>query len=295
MSSSAEDYQREADIPGNMEEVKAGRVCSTYRIENEEEYFLQFSEEHPEHLKIGVKALDMLEETDIPVPEKIYSRIADPFVITRSVSGEPLRETENESVYRKAGETLGKIHQQTFDHYGRFHVFGPELGLAGKKDWSKAFSNIYSQAMHNASELISAPKAQSIDQFYYENKENLPGSPEKSLLHFDYDTDNIMFQNGEITGVIDWDRIRVGDSAFELVKTSQLLKRQEKPVQPFVEGYNSVNEIEMSSEAEEIYKLVSEVGRLSELHFMQENHGIDPSENDLEHTVTEIDRILDQK
>ena len=231
----AMEYLGDAGLEGKIQEVDAGNVSQTYQVG--EDYFLQFTETAPENLKRGILGLESQQETDVPVPDIIYSDLEEPVLVTEALPGENIESTNNEQIYREAGEIMAEIHDQKFDSYGLMTVFEGELMPSASADWRNSFSTLYHRFMGMGSDLIEQTKAAEIDRFFYTNMPHLVEDPEKSLAHFDFHEDNLLHQEGEITGVLDWDMTRVVDPALEVIKTQHQFQREGKPVEAFTQGY----------------------------------------------------------
>ena len=287
----AMEYLGDAGLEGEIQEVDAGNVSQTYQVG--EDYFLQFTENAPDNLRRGILGLESQQETDVPVPEIVYSDLEEPVLVTETVEGESLGTTSEEEVYRNAGQLMADIHEQKFDSYGLMTVFEGELMPSGSEDWRNSFSTLYHRFMGSVSELLDQGKAAQIDRFYYDNIPDLVEDPEKSLAHFDFHGDNLLHQEGEITGVLDWDMTRVLDPALEVIKTQHQFQREGKPVEAFTQGYQNQRNLDMNPETEDLYRLTAELGRLSEIRYLQQTQDITPENYDLEETVENIDEIIE--
>lgn len=288
--SKAEEYLREAGIEGTLEEVETGNVSQTYRVGDD--HYLQASNINPENLRRGMLALESQQETDIPVPEVIYSDLDEPVLVTRAVPGESIGQKDEEEAYRDAGRVMAEIHDQNFDSYGLMTVEDGEMVPSGGDNWANSLSTLYHRFISSGSELLEKSKAAEIDRFFYDNMPEVVEDPEKSMAHFDFHGDNLIHQEGEIHGVLDWDMVRVVDPALEVIRAQNQFRREDKPVEAFNEGYRSKRDIELNDPTERIYRVTAELGRLSELEFLERTQGSEPEEKDIQEAVDKIDRHI---
>lgn len=289
--SKAQQYLDQAGLEGDLEEVQAGNVSETYKVGDQ--YYLQVSDINPENLRRGMLELQSQQETDIPVPEIVYSDLEEPVLITEAVEGQSIGSTQDEEIYRQAGRIMADIHDNNFENYGLMRVEGDQLRPSGSQNWQNSFSKLYHRFMHSGSQLLDQKKAADIDRFFYDKSTELVEDPEKSMAHFDFNQDNLLYSDGEITGVLDWDMLRVIDPALEVIRAQHQFEREGKPADAFVEGYKSKRGLEINPETEKLYRLTAELGRLSELEFLQRTQDIEPQERDLEQTVNNIDQIME--
>jgi len=290
-NSKAVEYLQELGLTGELQEVDAGNVSQTYRVG--EEHYLQFSESSPENLQRGILGLEKQQETDIPVPEIVYADLEEPALVTKALPGESISTTNNEKVYAQAGKIMADIHEQEFDSYGLLKLENGELVPSGSANWERGFSELYHDFIRKGSNLLDDSKAAEIDWFIYERMPEIDEDPGRSLAHFDFHEDNLMHQNGEVTGVLDWDMMRVVDPALEVIRAEHQFNREGKPAKAFRKGYESKREIEINPETEQLYRLTAEIGRLSELEYLQRTQDIKPENMDLEATIENIEEIIE--
>lgn len=188
---------------------------------------------------------------------------------------------------------MADIHEQEFDSYGLLNVENGELEPSGSANWERGFSELYHDFIRKGSNLLDDCKAAEIDWFIYDRMPEIEEDPGRSLAHFDFHEDNLMHQNGEITGVLDWDMMRVVDPALEVIRAEHQFSREGKPAQAFRKGYESKREVDINPETEQLYRLTAEIGRLSELEYLQRTQDIKPENMDLEATIENIEEIME--
>ncbi|MFB6116390.1 MAG: phosphotransferase family protein [Candidatus Nanosalina sp.] len=292
MNKNLEDYMAQAGIEGELTEIEAGNVSRTYRVGGDPAYFLQVPG-HEESMRRGILALEMQQETEVPVPEIVYQDLVEPFLVTEELPGQNIQATSEEEVYRQVGGILADLHEQ--DHgYETYGLLKPERGKLvsdGVQSWRRGLDSIFNDYMGNVDRLLPMTEAAALDRHYMKNRDRVPEERPAKLGHFDFHGDNILQENLEVTGVLDWDMVRVIDPALEVVKTERQFKRDGKPYRAFRKGYEEERSLEISEEVEEIYSFVSEVSRLSELQYLEDAHGREPEDSEIDETMQEIKEI----
>ena len=289
-SSKAEEYLREAGIEGSIEEVEAGNVSKTYRVG--EDHYLQTSNVNPENLMRGILGLEYHQDTEVPVPDVVYSDLDEPVLVTRAVHGETVDQTDREKVYRNAGKMMAEIHEQDFDRYGLMDVRSGELEPSGGQNWKNSLSSLYHHFMGAGSTFLDQDKSAEIDRFFYDKMPEVVEDPEKSMAHFDFKGDNLIHQGDEIKAVLDWDMLRVVDPALEVIRAKHQLRREGKPAEAFKQGYRSKRDIEIDQPTESIYRVTAELGRLSELDFLRRSKGAEPEQEEVQQALEVIDNQI---
>lgn len=116
---------------------------------------------------------------------------------------------------------------------------------------------------------------------YLKKSVNLLDKQDCVCLHFDYRPGNVMIDNGQVVGLIDFESSPNGDSVYDFVKFFNCLNTNAKS--DFLEGYKSVRRIpENFEEKLEFYTKLNSFGCLSFLinenrfddNFYKENEGI---------------------
>lgn len=287
-------YLEEAGLEGPVNEVERGNVVETYNIGEEPGYYLQIPGHEPS-LKRGILGLQMQQDEDIPVPEIVDYSLEEPYLITETVPGETLEETSNEDIYRHAGSLIAKLHSQDhgYDSFGLMNVEDEELVPAGKQTWKEGLNSIFHTYMSGAQKMVNMGEAAKIDIHYDNKKEDIPANIEPALSHFDFTTDNIIQNNQEVTGVLDWDMIRTADPDLEVIMTENRLRRDGLPFEAFRQGYEQERKPELETETENLYNFISKISKLSELQYMRETHDEDPDWNEVEQIMGEINELID--
>jgi aminoglycoside phosphotransferase (APT) family kinase protein len=166
------------------------------------------------------------EKTSLPVPEILaydFSKrlISRDFLIMERIAGVPLSEIylsppQVARIYFQLGRYLKELHTKvisaTYGYLGAHQVMTPQptWGQAFEVMWSKLIENIYSIGQYTEEERDFLLHLWQKYQSYFQRP------VKSSLLHMDIWAQNILVStDGEIKGIIDWDRALWGDPEIE--------------------------------------------------------------------------------
>ena len=62
--------------------------------------------------------------------------------------------------------------------------------------------------------------------------------PDNGLVHLDLHTDNVLIDDGRLTGIIDWEGACAGDHRYDLVQFAFDLDGHDQPIWNVIEGAN---------------------------------------------------------
>jgi len=179
------------------------------------------------------------EETEnIPSPEIIYRDFSgkeyeNSFYIMEALSGrnpndvkEDCSDEQLKQILNQYGRMLGEIHRiepEGVDDYGMLSAEDGELHTSdGAERWSwslkgkmDAWKDMVEEEWEEPPE-IDVPSQEEVD-------ERVPEEPEPVLNHSDNRLDNLLVEDGEITGFIDWSHPGAGHSEYDLARAEYLL------------------------------------------------------------------------
>lgn len=222
------------------------------------------------------------DSTGIASPEIIYEDFTEDkyehgFYIMEKIDGENLEDyVDNltdeklETVIYQYGKILGQIHGEIeFDNYGLILCKDQQLGLLdGKKSWSESFEDM----LQNLEELIEDRwnKKPNLYLSEIERKTNIiPENPSSALLHSDNRLENVLVENGEIEGFLDWSFCRAGHDKYDLVRAEYLLidydlehldkDTRERLREQLLKGYKETNSLEGDyfDELRQLYRYIT--------------------------------------
>ncbi|MFW6414298.1 MAG: phosphotransferase family protein [Verrucomicrobiota bacterium] len=170
----------------------------------------------------------LLSETNVPVPEIIaydFSReyIDRDYLIMRKLPGTPLSEsalnrTALQRVFREWGYYVAQIHSVT-DPDNRFGYLGEHNCMTPTDTWAEAFATMYRKELNDivGTGIYDDKTAESMMDVLNENLAVFEHCDVSRLLHGDLWVTNVLVsEEGEVTGVIDFDRACWGDIEWDL-------------------------------------------------------------------------------
>lgn len=219
-------------------EIEEG-LNSIYVLESgEEEYVLKVRTNHRNDLE-WFRAEPViyrgLEELDLPSPRVVYSDVSEQefeafFVMEKleGVNPEGFKHDLDievvEKLVRDVGKLLGRIHEGfKVESYGMMEASEGRLKTEGSPEkWTWHIQG----ALEELEDLIDDGWEEELDldlPSEEEVSEKLPERPEKVLLHIDNRLDNLLVEDGEITGFLDWSHPEAGHSEYDIVRAEYLL------------------------------------------------------------------------
>ncbi|WP_066505582.1 aminoglycoside phosphotransferase family protein [Abyssisolibacter fermentans] len=196
-------------------------------------FFLKVSRQLDSDIRNEVKILEVLKNTNIPVPQVIDSNIeySFPFIATLSIEGERLstilyafekkeRLVKSLNYMPVFGASLSKIHQ---------------LDIKWEQVKKRKFHELPSKEFYEKYELIEA---------YSWLKENEPINKDLTFIHGDHHYANLLWCNGELKAVLDWELCGLGWKEFDIawaciLRPSQNFMKSAEEQEAFLEGYRS--------------------------------------------------------
>ncbi len=222
-------------------------------------------------------AYNLLADSPVPVPRVIKldtTKTLTPhdYLITTKVPGAPISDTwgnltpqQQNHVAEQAGEYLAHIHSFTFERFGKLR-FVQDNG----KDFATWFNYVEDfvlRFMNWGQELgiVDAVLQTHLLTVLEKHKPLLDTMTQGALVHHDYHFENILQQDGEITGIIDFEWALSGDPAldFHILETAEAMCLGSR--EPFLAGYLKHREISPGHDTRRlIYKLLNTLDELVE-------------------------------
>lgn len=173
-------------------------------------------------------AYDILRDSGIPVPQVVVLdtslEIAPyAYLITTKLPGAPVVDSwpdltldQQQRVAYEAGQYLAQIHTYTFDRFGKLR----SLDFA---DWYGYVADFLSRYVQQALQVggISTREQAQMESVLRLHRSVLDRITRGSLVHSDYHFENILQQNGVVTGIVDFEWAYSGDPLSDLVADEQ--------------------------------------------------------------------------
>ncbi|MFB6208916.1 MAG: phosphotransferase family protein [Candidatus Nanohaloarchaea archaeon] len=206
-------------------------------------------------------------KTDVPSPEVIHTDLEGEnreniFYIMEKIDGvnaenfkEEISQKQLEEILRQYGEILARIHNiRSFDKHG---VLGAENGelkvFEGAERWDRALHGMMSGLRDKIGRLWENPPEIHVPD-RKKLAEEVPKNPEAVLVHYDNRFNNILVDENEITGFLDWSHPKVGPRELDLARAEYMLvdwrltdrdDLDEKSLKDSIcEGYREVSDLE---------------------------------------------------
>src|SRR3989344_69809 len=212
------------DNPKSISRFSKGMINDVFSIDNK--YVIKINTGSPEikrfHKEYGLYRI--LADKKIPVPE-VYAYddtndiIGYDYILMEYISGTTLSdiwntlgEEEKNSMLIKLGKSLGSIHNIEFNNFGDEFLDGHFLGI---NNYQEYFNNKLFDIEVNG-----------------------------SLLHFNFNYDNIIVNKGKIKAVIDWEWSKSGHSEEELGIVIYRIIKNEAEKNEFLKGYRQSRNID---------------------------------------------------
>ncbi len=281
----------EKHLPNKVEEVKEiskGLMHETYSLEtSEKDYILQFegeSENAEGNLENNLDAYKFLQNSDVPVPGLITGKINEfegrPYMIVDKLPGKTIEKNITAERVRESGKMLAKLHKQAgFEHEGWVDLEEQKLyefdqGSLKQRTFDELEDKLDVFRQEGWEDLVHR-----IENFFEANRDEFVEDFEPVLCHADFSPDNLLWQDGEVTGVIDFDYVHSSYALRDLTHSANCFWTYDPGAdwnirEKFYEGYREVREIEEFEEKERLYRietLVWLVASMIELEVLDED------------------------
>ncbi|MFC1714965.1 phosphotransferase family protein [Candidatus Poribacteria bacterium] len=205
----------------------------------------------------------VLSQTAVPVPHILtyddsHTLIDRDFLIMERLPGLPLTEAHsvsNDLVLKQVGEYLAQVHSLTAEYYGYLGAHQPMEPQPTWLDafeimWNKMIDDVVMVGHYDAEE--SEMMRSLLDQYIAMFDHPVPAS----LLHMDIWHQNILVnREGNVTGLVDWDRALWGDPEIEFA----VLDYCGISEPAFWEGYGQKRDLSDPARIRQVFYLLYEV------------------------------------
>ena len=256
-----------------IEEIHGGLMSHTFRVNTAGKTFiLQISSEtDPHELENCLRTFSFLSE-EIPVPKPVTDGVQKyrdlHYTIVTELAGDTLQ--PNEELTRESGRLLAQIHDSRgFEEPGwidwddgKPEVVGfPDDSLRRRieevlKDWRQFFVSL------DAGWLVEATNTA------LDNMEKIPEDFQPVLVHHDFNPGNILVEDGEINGVLDFDYAHSSHSVRDIAKAANKFWIRGGRREDFYQGYREVRDPELFEDTIDFYLLetfLDELGGMMDL------------------------------
>lgn len=267
-------FERELEtVPSTFERVKEGLLHDTFAIAGADgDYILQFAsdedDDRVDSLRRGLGFFILLQDSTIPVPGVVTETVGEydgcRYILVEKLPGETGYLAVSPDRARNAGRYLAKIHNfRRFGRSGWLRFDNHELSVHEFREGTLK-RKILRDARDHASRLENGGLEAAAIEFkrvFDQVEKALPNSIEPGLCHDDYSPDNVLFVDGRVTGILDFDRAYSGHHQRDLVKAANNFWLHDPGSDwdvrgELYRGYRQVTELDSSFERREpLYRM----------------------------------------
>lgn len=209
------------------------------------------------------KALELL-NGKVSVPEVIKYYNGDDLIpgalLISYINGSPLMRNVTEELAYQMGIMLAKIHNIKLKKYG-------EIETKGERDQPSVYLDNLKKMYNNnkvfCEKVMDSRKLSICDEIFHYYSSKLPTSGEPCLLHCDYGMGNILVNDSEVVGVIDFEVANggVADEDFSILE-SEVFNVYPGTRESFSEGYKSIKKLPDLDNTLPFYKFFTAFNRI---------------------------------
>ena len=254
--------------PDLVERVEEGLLHETYELSCDgEEYILQFSSEDDDEridaLRRGLNCYVMLQDSKIPVPATVTEEMREfdgrRYSLVEKLLGKTGKLDISPQRVRNAGRYLAEIHDlRSFETPGwiRFENREPSVHAFREGSLRRWILRTIEETSNTLRGGGMETAGAAVESVFEREGAALPDDFTPVFCHDDFSPDNVLFRNGEVVGILDFDRAHASHAQRDLVKAANGFWMHDPGGEwnvraDFYEGYREVNELDSSFEANE--------------------------------------------
>jgi Ser/Thr protein kinase RdoA (MazF antagonist) len=257
--------------PDSVQRIEEGLLHETYAITcGGTQYVLQFTGREPDKrdsLRRGAECYELLSDSEIPVPRVVAAEWTQPdtrgYLLVEKLPGKSATLEISPEKVRTAGRTLARIHTvRTFERAGWLTVDGDGLSVRPFDDGPRGRRR--EQLRRGVQVLVAEgleTAGRAVECVLGEGNVYFPSVTRPVLCHDDFSPDNLLFRDGAVTGVLDFDRAYAGHAQRDLVHSASAFWMHDPGVDwavrdAFYEGYREHSDLGSSfAEIEPLYRI----------------------------------------
>lgn len=242
--------------------ISIGERQLVLRIAPPDETTFLFYERHMMRQEPGLHKL-LLAQTSVPAAKIVQfddsrSLIDRDYILMERLPGKPWTEmpgVPEERVLAQTGAYLAQCHELTAERYG---YLGAHQVMAPAPSWSEAFSVMWHKLLQDIEQtgIYDAEEANWLRRLLDDHLRLFDRPVGASLLHMDVWHQNLLVDaEGNVTGVVDWDRALWGDPEIEFAVLDYC--GISKPA--FWEGYGKPRDLSREAQVRQLFYLLYEL------------------------------------
>lgn len=289
--------------PDSVEEIVGGVMNETVRLNyGEESYILQINEKTGAHdMRNCLNCFRFFEDSNVPVPQTVTEEVREydssHYIIVEDLKTDSLNRGITPENTRAAGRYLAYIHSsEGFDRAGWWEwedrkpkVIGfPDDSLKGRIE-DKLKDNLEYFREEDINWLVEVS-----ERFLDDYLDLVPDDFEPVFVHHDCNPGNILLEDGEIIGILDFDYAHSSHGQRDLVKAANNFWIRGKVDREHIyEGYRKVRELDESfNQNEPLYRLETLIDILK--GFIQHDQMTVEEAQGYESHISEIEEELEE-
>lgn len=207
----------------NVNPIGAGMFSHAFALTIDEHAYVMRVSECLDDFQKDVFAHEHFAAPGLPIPRVVHIDRFDHtryFCVTEHCAGRNLTEKENDvRVVAHLFDTLDTIHRAGVSQFGGWGI--ADANGRGRFDsWQNYLAALFNQKFDydwSAFQRLSFWDQHLFEEFFRMMKRRLDFCPtERYLYHGDFGFDNILVDNGTVTGVIDWAEFGYGDFLYDV-------------------------------------------------------------------------------
>jgi aminoglycoside phosphotransferase (APT) family kinase protein len=175
------------------------------------------------------------------------------YLIMTKLEGMPLIQAwstlaphQREEAARQAGELLAKMHGVTFERFGK--LYGTERIFGTWREYIEDYFNRYTREAADDG-LIAPVMLQRMETTMAQHARLLDSVTTPRLVHWDYHFENLLYKDGAITGMLDFEWALAGDADHDFNRRNQWDDDCPGSRAPLYAGYTSIRPLDADHEA----------------------------------------------
>jgi len=237
--------------PSQIKRFEKGMINDVFLLNDK--YVIKINTGHPKlpKLKKEKEIYELLAKTNVPVP-KVYAYDSSKeimefsYIIMEKIKGNSLNDIWNSmgknsklEELSKIGEVLAKIHSINFDNFGEDLSDGKFKGPQTYKEFMQKYVKNILQKVKE-SKTLEESKIKRIQKYFDENKD-FDITPKASLLHGNFNYDNLLIDDGIIKGIVDWEWAKSMHNEEEVgIFIYRVIKEDKEFTDSFRKGYEKI-------------------------------------------------------
>jgi len=198
---------------------------------------------------------------DLPVPDVIDAWVPDDdrpgALLLSRLPGANIVEPVTVDLARQMGGLLGKLHTHRLDHYGDLE----DAGNPHAHDWWAMVHAVLDRWKPHCIQAVPPDLYARSLALYRDLAADLPAPDGPCWAHNDYRPGNILVEDGQITGLIDFESARGGSADRDFTKVSHYVWKPDPATKPaFLAGYAGIRPVPDFERTLTLYQLHNALG-----------------------------------